>query len=175
VGPRPGNRRGRLVPGRFPPPYFLASRALNLDVPPATGPPPSLTADRLAVQFAGAVTGHAPAHIQPPRCARTVDTYRSTRLPWRALFAQIDRSAPSAGTFMFLFIITIPFGFASFRLAPLCSGRSAARLLSCPTAGVPSRIADCCPLLYGLALLAMVQWRPFQVSMRVRETALVLV
>jgi hypothetical protein len=33
-----------------------------------------------------------------------------------------------AGTFMFLLIITIPFGFASFRLAPLCSGRSAARL-----------------------------------------------
>jgi len=27
-----------------------------------------------------------------------------------------------------IFIITIPFGFASFRLAPLCSGRSAARL-----------------------------------------------
>ena len=35
--------------------------------------------------------------------------------------------------------------------------------------------SHCCPLLYGLALLAMVQWRPFQVSMRVRETALLLV
>jgi hypothetical protein len=33
-----------------------------------------------------------------------------------------------AGTFMLLLIITIPFGFAPFRLAPLCSGRSAARL-----------------------------------------------
>jgi hypothetical protein len=32
-----------------------------------TEPSPSLTADRLAVQFAGAVTGHAPAPTQAPR------------------------------------------------------------------------------------------------------------